>query len=151
MSCSSHSDAQLAAFFIDPRAKWSTVECYFTKLQAFLLNRENTVLKGSQPITGWAKNLSKQVKILIQFRQKSLSPNWVKRALYLKAKATGEQRELLEFRHHSTLRSRARQTGQAPRVKPKVCSKHFSLGESQPLMILPQVHLRKPCYDFYFL
>ena len=22
---------------------------------------------------------------------------------------------------------------------------------SQPLMILPQVHLRKPCYDFYFL
>jgi hypothetical protein len=20
-----------------------------------------------------------------------------------------------------------------------------------PLMILPQVHLRKPCYDFYFL
>jgi len=27
MSCSSHSDAQLAAFFIDPRAKWSTVQC----------------------------------------------------------------------------------------------------------------------------
>ena len=22
---------------------------------------------------------------------------------------------------------------------------------SKPLMILPQVHLRKPCYDFYFL
>ena len=22
---------------------------------------------------------------------------------------------------------------------------------TQPLMILPQVHLRKPCYDFYFL
>ncbi len=21
----------------------------------------------------------------------------------------------------------------------------------QPVMILPQVHLRKPCYDFYFL
>jgi hypothetical protein len=27
MSCSSHSDAQFAAFFIDPRAKWSTVQC----------------------------------------------------------------------------------------------------------------------------
>lgn len=25
VSCSSHVDAQLAAFFIDPRAKWSTV------------------------------------------------------------------------------------------------------------------------------
>ena len=25
------------------------------------------------------------------------------------------------------------------------------VGESDPLMILPQVHLRKPCYDFYFL
>ena len=22
---------------------------------------------------------------------------------------------------------------------------------SKPVMILPQVHLRKPCYDFYFL
>ena len=27
VSCSSHSDTQLAAFFIDPRAKWSTVQC----------------------------------------------------------------------------------------------------------------------------
>lgn len=28
-----------------------------------------------------------------------------------------------------------------------------ALGETRllPLMILPQVHLRKPCYDFYFL
>ena len=24
-------------------------------------------------------------------------------------------------------------------------------GDRQPIMILPQVHLRKPCYDFYFL
>ena len=24
-------------------------------------------------------------------------------------------------------------------------------GTEQPIMILPQVHLRKPCYDFYFL
>ena len=27
---------------------------------------------------------------------------------------------------------------------------HHAAG-SNPLMILPQVHLRKPCYDFYFL
>lgn len=25
------------------------------------------------------------------------------------------------------------------------------VGQAFPLMILPQVHLRKPCYDFYFL
>lgn len=24
-------------------------------------------------------------------------------------------------------------------------------GPPEPVMILPQVHLRKPCYDFYFL
>ena len=24
-------------------------------------------------------------------------------------------------------------------------------GEAPTIMILPQVHLRKPCYDFYFL
>ena len=80
-------------------------------------------------------------------------------ALYLKAKATGEQRELLEFRHYSTLRSGAEQTGSTPEAsskdkpycQPKVCSKLISQRDSQPLMILPQVHLRKPCYDFYFL
>ncbi len=27
----------------------------------------------------------------------------------------------------------------------------FVRGERDSLMILPQVHLRKPCYDFYFL
>jgi hypothetical protein len=25
------------------------------------------------------------------------------------------------------------------------------LDSKSPVMILPQVHLRKPCYDFYFL
>ena len=40
-------------------------------------------------------------------------------ALYLKAKATGEQRELLEFRHCSTLRSGAEQTGSAPEAAAK--------------------------------
>ena len=27
----------------------------------------------------------------------------------------------------------------------------FQGGEVSSVMILPQVHLRKPCYDFYFL
>ena len=28
---------------------------------------------------------------------------------------------------------------------------HIEVSEAKPIMILPQVHLRKPCYDFYFL
>ena len=28
---------------------------------------------------------------------------------------------------------------------------HSGFVEGQTVMILPQVHLRKPCYDFYFL
>ena len=34
------------------------------------------------------------------------------------------------------------------------CSDNTSvilLTKCKPVMILPQVHLRKPCYDFYFL
>ena len=27
----------------------------------------------------------------------------------------------------------------------------FKQSRHKPIMILPQVHLRKPCYDFYFL
>ena len=27
----------------------------------------------------------------------------------------------------------------------------YAFENNQPIMILPQVHLRKPCYDFYFL
>ncbi len=33
----------------------------------------------------------------------------------------------------------------------KLENKRFILFECIVLMILPQVHLRKPCYDFYFL
>ena len=28
---------------------------------------------------------------------------------------------------------------------------HSGVVKGQTVMILPQVHLRKPCYDFYFL
>ena len=28
---------------------------------------------------------------------------------------------------------------------------HSGVVKRQTVMILPQVHLRKPCYDFYFL
>ena len=28
---------------------------------------------------------------------------------------------------------------------------HQIIRLDKPIMILPQVHLRKPCYDFYFL
>ena len=46
-----------------------------------------------------------------------------------------------------------RQTGrQLKAMKPEVFFfKIFPLVEKNSIMILPQVHLRKPCYDFYFL
>ncbi len=31
------------------------------------------------------------------------------------------------------------------------CATPLTGAGRQPVMILPQVHLRKPCYDFYFL
>lgn len=39
------------------------------------------------------------------------------------------------------------------RLRARARSCHGSAGRpaSAPVMILPQVHLRKPCYDFYFL
>ena len=36
------------------------------------------------------------------------------------------------------------------RLRPPFSLSRFLVAEL-PLMILPQVHLRKPCYDFYFL
>ena len=47
-----------------------------------------------------------------------------------------------------------RQATQAPQPwPPKSEAKVFRplKGSRNTLMILPQVHLRKPCYDFYFL
>ena len=45
-------------------------------------------------------------------------------------------------------------TLQSPREKGPLSVKvnvHRGLNVGYVLMILPQVHLRKPCYDFYFL
>ena len=45
-----------------------------------------------------------------------------------------------------------RQTSRWPRDKSPETGVFAKLEASKkPLMILPQVHLRKPCYDFYFL
>ena len=36
-------------------------------------------------------------------------------------------------------------------VNRRVARRFFRAAATDTLMILPQVHLRKPCYDFYFL
>ena len=36
-------------------------------------------------------------------------------------------------------------------VESREISTLSSMKPDKPIMILPQVHLRKPCYDFYFL
>ena len=49
--------------------------------------------------------------------------------------------------------SRSARTVSEPSTAPKkefFCV-HASRVDVVTLMILPQVHLRKPCYDFYFL
>ena len=41
---------------------------------------------------------------------------------------------------------------QAPRgVYSQISSYSSEAAREKPIMILPQVHLQKPCYDFYFL
>ena len=37
------------------------------------------------------------------------------------------------------------------KVKQSKANSELKAEQSKPIMILPQVHLRKPCYDFYFL
>ena len=34
---------------------------------------------------------------------------------------------------------------------PAVTGRDLERGATETVMILPQVHLRKPCYDFYFI
>ena len=45
---------------------------------------------------------------------------------------------------------RAPEPVEGPRSR-GVVSQSLKTAKPWPLMILPQVHLRKPCYDFYFL
>jgi hypothetical protein len=50
---------------------------------------------------------------------------------------------------------RAAAVGERPKARPRATSVHFYFVGfwivDRVVMILPQVHLRKPCYDFTFL
>ena len=92
MSCSSHSDAQLAAFFIDPRAKWSTVECYIhlvASISAYKRKHSTTVFTAQTGVS--TKPKKPGVGTYAVQKINSLSPNWVMRALHLKTLATGSK------------------------------------------------------------
>ena len=160
VSCSSHSDAQLAAFFIDPRAKWSTVQCYvfkmtfvISRITLFKFHTTETSRQGKSPAEACA-----EAKVLWSVWY----PLWsVVGVLNLSASPPATERPL---------------TGQSAARSVNVGSggsRHMAIEESRgpslhnqevfwydrtellqslkPVMILPQVHLRKPCYDFYFL
>ena len=60
-----------------------------------------------------------------------------------------EDRRADTFRVRSTARARAR--ARLTRTLARAVMIESLLGGRVSIMILPQVHLRKPCYDFYFL
>ncbi len=80
-------DAQLAAFFIDPRAKWSTVECYFFSYKHFCSTEKTQYKVFHSPFTGWAQTQADRWRFLYSSDPKILSPNWVIGALYGRPKA----------------------------------------------------------------
>ena len=93
--------------------------------------------------------------------QFNISPGTSHRGTAPEVQAAGEQREPLGFRHCRAQRNVLLQTGKSSQAQqsdkptaavPRELAAYLtSLRSKQPLMILPQVHLRKPCYDFYFL
>ena len=103
--------------------------------------------KGGESLDGW------------------LSPSDYRRSTVPKTRAAGSQGDL-DSRPPATHgvtppadrpvahRSRSKQE-HAPRYPRElgleVCASHTRRHTQKPIMILPQVHLRKPCYDFYFL
>ena len=133
MSCSSHSDAQLAAFFIDPRAKWSTVECYIhlvASISAFKRKHSTTVFTAqtgvsTKPKKSGVGTYAVQNRILYPLTESWGHCTWKLWPQGAKG-ITGTPTSLWSV-------CRARQTGQAPlssfvashRTNPRVCS-HIS-------------------------
>lgn len=131
VSCSSHVCTQLAAFFIDPRAEWSTTRgWYFSSEFIYIFLYKSLVFFG----------------LYICFLYKNLvcwSINWTAVLLvpfcllfHVHTQRAGHAEDFSKFR---------------PAIltlfQHKTCFFVFIIS----VMILPQVHLRKPCYDFYFL
>lgn len=122
--CNSHQVSHFATFFIDARAKISVAE---SRLD---------ILKTTKPL------------------ERTPFPGRRGNALsfkFLGAIHAGVYFTLRRFhrRHGSTPRE-AGKSGHAP---PPRALNMFSCGSAGQVstMILPQVHLRKPCYDFSFL
>ena len=120
--CNSHYLSQFAAFFIDARAKRSVAESCIYILYSNILN----IFRGCEG----------------KHRPENTRKSWLK--------------------HSSPQSIQDNQKSSRPTIcahwgksKDDKCA-HAQGSQQQPdqvysIMILPQVHLRKPCYDFYFL
>lgn len=70
---------------------------------------------------------------------------------YARGERDGSLASLLAARTSLRLFVRSRQSPTAARSATRGGRQRRQSRTSETLMILPQVHLRKPCYDFYFL
>ena len=140
--CNSHYVSQLAAFFIDARAKRSTVKScqMFVVLAAiiayYLFPRETNLNNNN---------------FICQYKRGS---HWV---IMVWVRTDTQTYTLLKVYMHMHVHSLApfplRKEKKETSIMFRIKTIH-TLGWYKILdlvMILPQVHLRKPCYDFYFL
>lgn len=121
--CNSHQVSHFATFFIDARAEISVAESRLDILK-------NTQLERRAPSPG----LRTRNALIFYCSLAQIAPGFVSPPGFLLAGEGGSKE-------------------QAPLAHPrlfKTCSRVVLLLQAST-MILPQVHLRKPCYDFSFL
>lgn len=121
--CNSHQVSHFATFFIDARAEISVAESRLDILK-------NTQLERGTPSPG----LRTRNALIFYCSLARIAPGFVSPPRFL-------------------LEGEGRSEERAPLARPrlfKTCSRVVLLLQVST-MILPQVHLRKPCYDFYFL
>ena len=120
--CNSHYLSHFAAFFIDARAKRSVAESCIYILYSNILN----IFRGCEG----------------KHRPENTRKSWLKHS----------SPQSIQDNQKSSRPTICAQWGKS---KDDKCA-HAQGSQQQPdqvysIMILPQVHLRKPCYDFYFL
>ena len=121
--CNSHQVSHFATFFIDARAEISVAESRLDILK-------NTQLERGTPSPG----LRTRNALIFYCSLARIAPGFVSPPRFL-------------------LEGEGRSEERAPLARPrlfKTCSRVVLLLQVST-MILPQVHLRKPCYDFSFL
>ena len=128
--CNSHYLSHFAAFFIDARAKRSVVESCTLSFQGFSLKTYSLI-----PYT-----CSRVYKNVIDTQTD------LKRSIHYITTNLSFPKCLQNMHRRKNEWNKQQQTCTCSFKPATALATH-----SPSIMILPQVHLRKPCYDFYFL